>query len=154
MEMPKPGESHQKFSLLAGRWTGQERISPSPWDPKGGTATGRSNNRIALDGFVLLHDYEQERNGAVTFRGHGVLSYDGQGQCYRMHWWDSMGSPGHEYKGGFEGSVLKMTSQGPQGHSRVIWDFSQTGGYRFKMEYSRDGQQWHTFMEGDYNREE
>jgi hypothetical protein len=84
MEMPRPTESHQKLNLLAGRWTGQERLSPSPWDPKGGTVTGRSDNRIALDGFVLLHDYEQERGGAITFRGHGVLSYDAQGQCYRM----------------------------------------------------------------------
>jgi hypothetical protein len=154
MEMPKPTEGHKKFNHLAGRWTGQEQISPSPWDPKGGTATGRSDNRIALDGFALLHDYEQERNGAVNFRGHGVLTFDPREQCYRMHWWDSTGSPTNEFKGAFEGPTLKMTARGPQGHSRVVWDFSQPSRYRFKMEVSPDGQKWMTFMEGDYARQD
>jgi hypothetical protein len=154
MEMPKPTEAHKKLTHLVGRWTGQEHISPSPWDPKGGVATGRSDNRIALEGFALLHDYEQERNGAITFRGHGVLTYDAQEQCYRMHWWDSMGSPVNELSGAFEGATLKMTSRGPQGLNRVVWDFSQAGRYRFEMEVSPDGQQWLTFMEGDYTRQD
>ena len=153
MEMPKLTEAHKNFKYLAGQWSGQERIAPSPWDPKGGTATGYSDNRIALDGFVLVHDYEQQRNGATTFRGHGVLSFDPQEQCYRMHWWDSMGSPVNAFKGNFEGQVLKMTYVGPQGHNRVTWDFSQAGRYRFQMDISPDGQQWHTFMEGDYTRQ-
>jgi hypothetical protein len=153
MEMPKPTEAHKKFALLAGRWSGQEQIHPSPWDPHGGKAVGRSDNRIALDGFVLLHDYEQERNGAVSFRGHGVLSFDAAEQCYCLHWWDSMGFPTNAFKGNFEGQVLRMSYVGPQGHNRVTWDFSQTGRYRFKMDVSPDGQQWHTFMEGDYSRQ-
>jgi hypothetical protein len=96
---------------------------------------------------------EQERNGAVTFRGHGVLSFDSGEQCYRMHWWDSMGCPANEFKGTFERQVLRMSCAGPQGHNRVTWDFSQTDRYRFKMEVSSDGQEWHIFMEGDYSRQ-
>jgi hypothetical protein len=153
MEMPKPTEAHKKFALMAGRWTGEECISPSPWDPKGGTAKSRSDNRVALNGFVLLHDYEQERNGAVTFRGHGVLSFDSPQQCYVMHWWDSTGSPVNEFKGKFDGPVLEMTSSGPQGLNRVLWDFSRAGRYRFKMDVSPDGKQWMTFMEGNSARD-
>jgi hypothetical protein len=56
MKMLQPSEAHKKLAQLSGRWSGQERIQPSPWDPQGGTAIGRSDNRIALDGFALLHD--------------------------------------------------------------------------------------------------
>jgi hypothetical protein len=41
-----------------------------------------------------------------------------------------------------------------QGLSRIVWDFSQAGRYRFMMEVSPDGQQWLTFMEGDYARQD
>jgi hypothetical protein len=154
MDMPKPTEAHARLTVMAGRWTGQEHIRPSPWDPNGGSATGRSDNRVGLGGFVLFHDYEQERGGAVNFRGHGVLSYDAFQQCYRMHWWDSLGFPPNEYLGSFEGASLKMTARGSQGHSRVTWDFSQNDRYRFQMEVSQDGQQWQTFMDGDYTRQD
>src|ERR1051325_8115641 len=104
MEMPKPTEAHQKMASLAGHWTGSEKMHPSPWDPAGGTATGRADNRLALDGFALLHDYVQERNGAVSFQGHGVLTFDSREHCYLMHWWDSMGFGANVYKGDFAGN--------------------------------------------------
>jgi hypothetical protein len=47
-----------------------------------------------------------------------------------------------------------MTSNNQQGHGRITWDFSQAGRYKFKMDFSPDGQQWHQFMEGDYNRQD
>ena len=152
MEMPKPTEAHKKLATLVGQWTGQEQMHPSPWDPKGGTATGRSDNRMALDGFALLHDYVQERNGAVSFTGHGVLTFDPQEKCYLMHWWDSMGFPANVFKGGFEGSTLTMTRPEAQGQSRAVWEFQDGKSYRFRMEFSPDGNQWHPFMEGTYAR--
>jgi hypothetical protein len=85
MEMPKPTEVHHKLAKFAGRWTGKEKLSPSPWDPKGGAAVGHCNNRLAADGFVLLHEYVQERNGTASFHGHGVFSYDSAGKCYMLH---------------------------------------------------------------------
>ncbi|MGE5277442.1 MAG: DUF1579 family protein [Acidobacteriota bacterium] len=74
--MPRPGEPHRQLRKLVGSWRGEERLSPSPWDPVGGTAVGRVENRSALDGFAVVQDYEQERNGAVGFRGHRVFSWD------------------------------------------------------------------------------
>jgi hypothetical protein len=35
MDMPKPGAPHQQLAKLAGTWTGDEIIGPSPFDPKG-----------------------------------------------------------------------------------------------------------------------
>ena len=83
MEMPKPTEAHHKLSALAGRWIGKEVMPPCPWDPKGGTAIGRCDNRVSVEGFVVLHDYEQERNGAVSFRGHGVFGHERVSHYFR-----------------------------------------------------------------------
>jgi len=153
MDMPKPTDAHRKLQKLVGNWKGDEQLYPSPWDPKGGPAVGRVQNRLALDGFVVIQDYEQERNGSVSFRGHGVFSWDARGQCYVMHWFDSMGT-GHEaYRGQFQSDVLTLTSRFPQGQSRAVFDLSKDGHYSFRMDVSPDGNQWHTFMEGNYSRE-
>ena len=153
MEMPKPTDAHKKLERLAGKWKGEEKMYPSPWDPNGGIAVGRVNNHPALDGFTIVQDYEQERNSAVSFRGHGVFSYDATQQCYLLHWWDTMGMPPNEFKGTIEGSILTMTDKKPQGLSRAVFDLRQEGKYNFKMEMSQDGRQWQTLMEGNYNRE-
>ncbi len=108
MTMPKPTEAHRKLARLAGEWTGNEQLSPSPWDPQGGTAIGRCHNRLVADGFVLAHDYEQERGGAVNFHGHGVFSYDRSEQSYKLHWWDSMGLGINVFKGQFEGDYTRL----------------------------------------------
>jgi len=153
MDMPNPTDAHRQLEKLAGSWSGEERLFPSPWDPQGGTALGRAHNRIALDGFIVVQDYEQERHGSVNFRGHGVFSWDSSQQCYVLHWFDSMGTPPNEFKGTFEEDVLTVTNQGPQGHSRAVFDFRETDLYHFRMEVSQDGNQWYTCMEGTYTRQ-
>src|SRR5262245_40303613 len=153
MEMPKPNEAHRKLDALAGRWTGKETIPPCPWDPKGGTAVGRCDNRVGVDGFLLIHDYEQERDGRINFRGHGVFSYDNTQQCYVLHWWDSTGVSVNVVKGTVSGNLLQMTCVAGQGHSRTTWTLPGGAHYHFKMEMSQDGQQWMTLMEGDYTRQ-
>ena len=66
MDMPKPGPAQQQLARLAGNWSGEEKLLPSPWDPKGGIATGKAANRLALDGWIVVQDYEQARGGQVT----------------------------------------------------------------------------------------
>lgn len=153
MEMPRPNEAHRKLERLAGNWTGQEKIYPSPWDPNGGTATARITNRLALDGFAIVQDYEQERRGKVTFRGHGVVCWDSMQKCYVFHWFDSMGMPPNQFKGIFEGNIFSLTCVDKQGHSRSVMEFTDASHYRWKMEMSPDGKQWIPFMEGQYERQ-
>lgn len=153
MQMPELTEAHRRLERLAGNWSGKERIHPSPMDPTGGEAEGRACNRLALGGFVLLHDYQQERQGAVRFAGHAVLRHDSSSGDYVLHWFDSFGLPPSEYRGGFEGDVLTLVSREPHGHSRATWDLSRPGTYRFRMEVSPDGERWIPFLEGEYQQE-
>jgi hypothetical protein len=152
MVMPKPVEAHKRLHRIAGNWVGEEKVHPSPWDPKGGTAIGRVHNRIALDGFVVVQDYEQERSGRVTFRGHGIFTWDEAEQCYALYWFDSMGVPPNIFKGSFENHILTLTTKDAQGHVRTVFDFTQERRYQFRMEVSQNGEQWHTFTEGTYER--
>ena len=152
MEMPKPTEVHHKLSAFAGHWTGQEKLSPSPWDPNGGSAVGRCVNCVAADGFVLVHDYKQERNGAANFHGHGVFSYDSFEKSYKLHWWDSMGMGINVFTGQFAGDTLQMICKLPHGSTRGTWKFADESHYHFLMEVSPDGEKWMTMIEGSYVR--
>jgi hypothetical protein len=153
MEMPQLTDHHKKLEKLVGRWHGTETMHPSQWDPQGGTATGRNDSRLALKGFAVITDYEQERDGAITFSGHGVMTYDTNKACYVLHWFDSIGSPPEVFKGNFDGDVLTMSHGGPGMHARLTYDFSREGILHSRMEMSQDGAEWATFFECDYERQ-
>lgn len=153
MEMPHPSPEQENLSIIAGDWLGQEHIHPSPFDPVGGPAVGRVRNRVALDGFAIIHDYEQERNGIVNFQGHGIFRWDGDEECYILYWFDSLGQRPVEYRGGLHNGVLSLTAPQGQGFSRAVFDFSDEKRYHYRQEVSPDGDQWFVFMEGEYNRQ-
>ena len=153
MDMPKPGDAHKKLAALVGEWIGPETLHPSPWDPAGGVAQARVVNRWILDGFAVTQSYEQRRGGKITFSGHGVFWFDARKQEYVMHWWDSMGGTGGEYRGQFDANVLTLGAPMPQGgHSRTSWTVTGTDGHTFLMEVSPDGETWHPAMEGRYRK--
>lgn len=153
MDMPKPGDHHKKLAILIGEWRGAETLHPSPWDPTGGTATARVVNRWVADGFAVVQEYEQRRGGKVTFSGHGVFWWDPARQEYVMHWWDSMGGIGGEYRGQFDGNRLMLGAPMPQGgHSRTSWEIDSPDAHSFLMEVSPDGTTWHPAMEGRYKK--
>jgi len=152
MEMPKPGPGHARMERMAGRWEGEETMHPSQWDPRGGTATGRMDSRVALSGFAVIGGYEQERDGAVTFTGHSVMTCDAKQDLYRMHWFDCMGSPPEVFEGRFEGDVLTLAHGGPGMHARMTYDLREPGRMKTRMEMSPDGSSWNTLFEASYRR--
>lgn len=153
MGMPTVQEQHKKLALFAGNWAGEEKMYPSPWDPEGGMALGKMVSKIDLDGFFLIQDYIQERGGQVSFRGHGILGWDGQIDKYTMHWFDSMGMPAHEPAlGAWDGNTLRFEHTTPMGQQRYLFISEGPSRYSFKMENSQDGKSWTTFMEGHYNK--
>ncbi len=152
MDMPKPTDQHTRLQELLGQWHGTETMHPSQWDPQGGTATGRTNSRLALNGFAVISDYEQERDGVVTFTGHGVMTYDTKEACYVLHWFDCMGSPPEVFKGAFDGDVLTVAHGGPGMHARLTYDLSQKKRMTSRMEMSSDGKEWKILFDGSYEK--
>ena len=153
MEMPKVLEEHKRLKALAGNWTGEEKLHPSPWDPKGGDATSRFQARFDLEDFFLIADYVEERGGQVAYRGHGVYGYDPQQKQYTLHWFDSMGSGTPQpARGKWEGNRLSFQNTNPMGHSRYSYVFEGENRYRFSIENSQDGKAWSTMMEGMFTR--
>ena len=151
MEMPKPSDHHKKLQKLAGQWKGEEKMYPSEWDPKGSVAQGTNAAHVALDGFAVVSDYHQEKNGQVTYMGHAVWTYDAKQSCYVLHWFDSMGSPAEVFKGSFENDVLTVSHGGPM-HARLTYDFSNARQLKTRMEMSQDGQTWNKFFDGTYDK--
>src|SRR3954447_24809929 len=106
MEMPRPTESHKQLHRLAGKGTGEEKLSHSPAGPPAITR-GRYEMRVDIDGFFVLQDYVQERDGQISYRGHGVFGWDAEKKTYTWFWVDSMGFvPPSPSRGQWTGDTL------------------------------------------------
>ena len=154
MKMPKPSAAHKKLHKLEGTWSGAESLLPSPFDAKGGPAKGRVKNKVALDGFAVVQDYQQKRRGKPSLVGHGVFRYDAGANEYQMRWLDSMGGPETTFRGSFEDKLLVLAAQSPQGHMRCTFEFPKKDAYVFTMAVSPDGLEWTQFMTGKYKRKD
>jgi hypothetical protein len=152
MEMPQLSPGHKKFEDLAGEWKGNETMYPSHWDPKGGVAKGKTTSRVAVGGFALVSDYLQERDGVITFQGHGVYSYDPRSELYTLYWVDSIGSPPEVFTGKFEGNVLTLGHEGQPMRVRLIYDLSKPGFMASSMEMSQNGVEWKKLFDAEYQR--
>ncbi len=104
MEMPVPTAADKALSMLEGSWIGQEKLHPSPIVPEGAITKGRVDNRRALDGFAVIQDYEQETDGKINFRGHGVFRWDAEKQAYMLHWFELIRTGSVGIQGHFDGS--------------------------------------------------
>lgn len=149
--MPEPNEALLKLEVMVGTWRGEETIQPAPWDPAGGRASARVENRLALGGQVLIQDYEQVREGGGAFTGHGVLRWDSPTNEYVFHWFDSLRTAPGEFRGTFAGDTLTLVRREP-GWARARWTFAD-GRYTYRMNVSADGETWHPYLEGEYARD-
>lgn len=150
--MPRPSDAHIRLQALQGDWIGTEIHHPSPWSPAPHQSIGRFRMRMIVDGFFLANDYEEERDGAVVFRGHGLYGWDARRGCYTMYWVDSMGSVPADTTGGFEGDRLVFTNRSDHGHGRYTYTLRGPDALAFALESSRDGEQWTLLINGEYQR--
>jgi len=152
--LPKATEQHRKLQALAGEWSGEETIHPSPWDAKGRKATSKTRARMDLGGFFLIADYEQHGpDGTVCYAGHGVYGWDPKAEKYTMHWFDVWGmDPGAPMLGTWEGKTLRFDHKHERGYNRYIYVFEADGRYAFRIEMSQDGKNWAPFIDGTYQR--
>lgn len=154
MEMPKPTDGHARLAALAGDWEGPEVLHPChPFRPDRSEATGRYRSRMALDGFFLLVDYEEHRDGVRLYAGHGVYGYDAKDGSHTMDWFDVMGGFHPEVvRGRFEGGVLTFRTRTPFGHARYTYRLDGPDAFSLEIAMSQDGTTWAPFLEGRYRR--
>jgi hypothetical protein len=152
MKMPRPTDAHEKLAALAGEWEGPEVLAPGPGMPDERQARGHFDNRIDLDGFYLINNYTEEREGEVIMRGHGVYGYDPHRERYTMHWFDSMGFPPREILGRWDNAALTFEAQSEKGWARYIYQILNNDRFTFSILVSTDGEQWQPLMEGTYDR--
>src|SRR3977135_2650155 len=87
---PRPLEEPRRLAVFAGEWTGEEMVYPSRWTA-GGSASAHVVARIDLNGFYLIQDSRQTRDGKEAFATHGVFTYDREDRLYKLFWHDSLG---------------------------------------------------------------
>jgi hypothetical protein len=152
-QMQQPSAEHKKLHVMEGIWTSKEMIHSSPWDPSGGPAKGRVQARVALDGLFVVSHYEQEKNGRVGYRGLGVYGYDPAQKKWSMQWFDNVTptvSP--PIFGTWEGDVLAFQMQDKNGHRRYVYTFVTDGEYAFRIDTSKDGATWATYLDAQFMR--
>jgi hypothetical protein len=155
MQMPTVGAEQKKLNeLFTGVWRGEEKLYPSDWDPKGGSAFGTWVVHASVDGFVTIVDYTEERDGKINYRGHGVHTWDPQHSCFLGYWFDNIGIPPREpTKGKLEGNRYTYQSDdGPMGWTRMTYEWKNET-LEFRIDKSKDsGKTWNPMHEGRYTR--
>jgi len=153
MQMPEiRPEMRRLAELFVGTWRGDERLFPSTWDPVGGPAVGTWTVRAVAGGFALALDYVEERDGRVTYQGHGVHAQDvGTGQLAAF-WFDNIGVvPTAGVPATFADDRYRYTEVGPSGHTRFTYAW-QGGVFTFTIERSPDGATWAPMHAGTFQR--
>lgn len=138
-----------QLERLAGTWQATETLHPSPWAPAGGSAEATLVARLALGGLALLMDYRRE--GRFAYEGLGVMLFDAREHGHDLWWFDTLGPPAPA-KGGVGGAPFVFEGPSAVGRARTTYAFVRDGEFTFKVEHSRDGKEWRTFLDARYVR--
>jgi hypothetical protein len=149
---PKPLEEHRRLAAFAGEWTGEETVFPSRW-VAGGQALSRVSARMDLDGFYLIQDTMQTRDGKESFATHGVFTFDREDKLYKLFWHDSLGyfaqSPA---SGAWKDKTLTLIRGSLRGNARHVYEIVDADTYTMKIQFSPDAEGWADVLTGTYRR--
>src|SRR4030081_2341592 len=145
-------EDHRKREVVAGERAGGEVVFPSRWIA-GGPATSQVVARIDLNGFYLIQDTVQMRDGKEAFATHGVFTYDREDRHYKLFWHDSLGyySPAPA-SGGWTGKTLILVRGSLRGNARHGYEVIDDNSYTMKIQFSPDAEGWADVLTGVYRR--
>src|SRR6201992_457982 len=149
---PSPLPEHRKLAAFAGEWSGEEVVYPSRWTA-GGPATSHVVARIDLNGFYLIQDCKQTRDGKESFATHAVFTYDREDRLYKLFWHDSLGyfaaSPA---SGGWSCNSLVLVRGSLRGNARHVYEVLDDSSYSLKIQFSPDSEGWADVLTGVYRR--
>ena len=149
---PTPLEEHRKLAAFAGEWAGEEMVYPSRWTA-GGPATSHVMARMDLNGFYLIQDTRQSRDGKESFATHGVFTFDREDKLYKLFWHDSLGyyaqSPA---SGGWKEQRLTLIRSSLRGIARHVYEIIDADTYTMKIQFSPDAEGWADVLTGTYRR--
>ena len=149
---PAPLAEHQRLAVFAGEWTGEEMVYPSRWI-EGGPAVSHVVARMDLNGFYLIQDSRQTRDGRETFATHGVFTYDRDDRLYKLFWHDSLGyfAPAPA-SGGWKDRTLTLVRGSLRGNARHVYEVADPDTFTLKIQFSPDAEGWADVLTGVYHR--
>jgi uncharacterized protein DUF1579 len=147
-----PLPEHARLAAFAGEWDGEEMVFPSRWTA-GGPATSRVVARMDLNGFYLIQDGVQMRDGNQVFATHGLFTYDRDDRTYKLFWYDSLGyTPPSPASGGWVGNTLTLVRGSLRGNARHVYEIIDDNSYSLKIQFSPDAEGWADVLTGVYRR--
>jgi hypothetical protein len=147
-----PLPEHARLAAFAGEWNGEEVVFPSRWT-EGGPATSRTVARMDLNGFYLIQDAVQIRDGKQSFATHGIFTWDRDDRTYKLFWYDSLGyTPPSPASGGWVGKTLTLVRGSLRGNARHVYEIIDDDSYSLKIQFSPDAEGWADVLTGVYRR--
>ncbi|WP_407186581.1 DUF1579 family protein [Bradyrhizobium centrosematis] len=147
-----PLPEHARLAAFAGEWDGEEMVFPSRWTA-GGPATSRTVARMDLNGFYLIQDSVQMRDGKQVFATHGIFTFDRDDRTYKLFWYDSLGyTPPSPASGGWVGQTLTLVRGSLRGNARHVYEIINEDSYWLKIQFSPDAEGWADVLTGVYRR--
>lgn len=147
-----PLAEHARLAEFAGEWDGEEVVFPSRWTA-GGPATSRTVARMDLNGFYLIQDAVQIRDGKQSFATHGIFTWDRDDRTYKLFWYDSLGyTPPSPASGGWVGNTLTLVRGSLRGNARHVYEIIDDNSYSLKIQFSPDAEGWADVLTGVYRR--
>ncbi|OKO86077.1 DUF1579 domain-containing protein [Bradyrhizobium sp. AS23.2] len=147
-----PLAEHARLAAFVGEWNGEEVVFPSRWT-EGGPATSRTVARMDLNGFYLIQDSVQMRDGKQIFATHGIFTYDRDDRTYKLFWYDSLGyTPPSPASGGWVGKTLTLVRGSLRGNARHVYEIIDDNSYSLKIQFSPDAEGWADVLTGVYRR--
>ncbi|WP_027514999.1 DUF1579 family protein [Bradyrhizobium sp. WSM1417] len=147
-----PLPEHARLAAFAGEWNGEEVVFPSRWT-EGGMATSRVVAHMDLNGFYLIQDSVQTRDGKQSFATHGIFTFDREDRTYKLFWYDSLGyTPPSPASGGWVGKTLTLVRGSLRGNARHVYEIIDDDSYSLKIQFSPDAEGWADVLTGVYRR--
>lgn len=149
---PQVAPEHERLAAFAGEWVGDEIVGSSRWF-EAGPARGHVSARIGLDGFYLIQEYRQEREGRTIFSGHGLITFDTEDGRYKMFWHDSVGFvPESPAVGHWREDGLVLQRAALRGTIRQTFRPEEPDAYAMRLQFSPDDEGWSDLITATYRR--